>query len=58
VKSIFLAYNFTGSDLQSLLKACTSAAEEEMEDLEIKDLIELIGAKPGVDLKGLFYKEP
>jgi hypothetical protein len=32
VKKIFLAYGFAGSDLESLLRACTDAAGEEMQE--------------------------
>jgi hypothetical protein len=32
MKSVFLAYDFTGSDLESLLKVCVEAAGEEMEE--------------------------
>ena len=58
VKSAFVAYNSAGSNLVGLLMDCTRAAGEEMGEQEINDLIDMIGTKPGVDLPGLFYKEP
>lgn len=59
VKSAFVAYSFPGSNITGLLQACIPAAGgEEMGEQEIKDLIEMIGKIPGVDLQQLFYKEP
>ncbi len=58
LKSVFLAYDFTGSSFENLLKVCAKAAGEEMEEQDIKCWIKAIETNPKVDLKQLFYQEP
>jgi hypothetical protein len=56
VGETFRGYNFTGSDLLSLLKACCTIIEQGTEDTQ--DMADMIVKGRGSELEQVFYKEP